>query len=316
MKKYIFGVDIGGTTIKIGLFDINGALLEKHEIPTIKSNNGKGIPKDIANYILGIINERNFLHSEILGIGAGVPCGHDKDGNVEIAANIGWTKFNPRIELENELKMPVILKKDSYMAALGEMSFGSGKDYSDMVIITLGTGVGSGIILDRKVLTSVNGGVGEIGHINVNCNEKEVCGCKNKGCLEQYASATGIVNIAKRLLKNTDKESILNNVEITAKAVFDAVKQNDSVAIEAATEFGVYLGKGLAYVSAIVNPEVFIIGGGVSNAGDILFKYIIPTFSDFAPGINKNTKFILASLGNDAGIYGAFQAVKNELIEK
>ena len=194
---------------------------------------------------------------------------------------------------------------DANVAALGEMWQGGGKGYSNLVAVTLGTGVGGGIIIDGRILTGTNGAGGEIGHIHIEDNETEVCGCKNKGCLEQYASATGITRLANRRLAKDDAPSILRGGEISAKTVFDAVKAGDKVAIEIAEQFGEYLGKGLAAVASVVDPQIFVIGGGVSKAGDILFKYIEPSYKRCAFGPCKQAKFALAELGNDAGIYGA-----------
>lgn len=182
---------------------------------------------------------------------------------------------------------------------------GGGKGYSNLVAVTLGTGVGGGIIIDGRILTGTNGAGGEIGHIHIEDAETETCGCKNKGCLEQYASATGVTRLANRRLAKDDAPSVLRGGEISAKTVFDAVKAGDRVAIEIAEQFGEYLGKGLAVVANVVDPQIFVIGGGVSKAGDILFKYIEPSYKKCAFGPCKQAKFALATLGNDAGIYGA-----------
>lgn len=209
--------------------------------------------------------------------------------------------------MKKELDLDVTVRagNDANVAALGEMWQGGGKGYSNLVAVTLGTGVGGGIIIDGKILTGTNGAGGEIGHIHMEDNETEVCGCKNKGCLEQYASATGITRLANRRLAKDDAPSILRGGEISAKTVFDAVKAGDKVAIEIAEQFGEYLGKGLAAVASVVDPQIFVIGGGVSKAGDILFKYIEPSYKRCAFGPCKQAKFALAKLGNDAGIYGA-----------
>ena len=207
--------------------------------------------------------------------------------------------------LQSRTGLPVYIGNDANVAALGEMWQGGGKGYSNLVAVTLGTGVGGGIIIDGRILTGTNGAGGEIGHIHIEDNETEVCGCKNKGCLEQYASATGITRLANRRLAKDDAPSILRGGEISAKTVFDAVKAGDKVAIEIAEQFGEYLGKGLAAVASVVDPQIFVIGGGVSKAGDILFKYIEPSYKRCAFGPCKQAKFALAELGNDAGIYGA-----------
>ena len=305
MKKYAFGVDIGGTTIKMGLFDTAGEMLDKWEIPTRTEENGVNILPDIATQIDAKLMEKSISKEDVEGVGVGVPGPVDDDGTVFKCVNLGWGVFNVQIELNRLTGLKVKVGNDANVAALGEMWQGGGKGYSNLVAVTLGTGVGGGIIIDGRILTGTNGAGGEIGHIHIEDNETEVCGCKNKGCLEQYASATGITRLANRRLAKDDAPSILRGGEISAKTVFDAVKAGDKVAIEIAEQFGEYLGKGLAAVASVVDPQIFVIGGGVSKAGDILFKYIEPSYKRCAFGPCKQAKFALAELGNDAGIYGA-----------
>ena len=178
-----------------------------------------------------------------------------------------------------------------------------------MVAVTLGTGVGGGIIIDGKILTGCTGAGGEIGHIHVNDDETDTCGCGNKGCLEQYGSATGVNRLAKKRLAKDDKASVLRGKDINAKVVWDAVKEGDELAIEVAEQFGEYLGKGLASVAGVVNPDIFVIGGGVSKAGDILMKYMKPHYEKHVFHGSRDCQFALATLGNDAGIYGAAKLV-------
>jgi len=312
MKQYIFGVDIGGTSIKFGLFEESRALLKKWEIPTDCRDSGRNILPDVCAAIHGAMQEQRLRPEMIVGVGVGVPCIVDRKGVVLGAANIGWGVCHPAKVLEERLKLPVIVKKDSAMASLGEMVYGAGKGSSDLVMITLGTGVGCGIIAEGNVLTGIFGGAGEIGHICVNEAETEKCGCGKKGCLEQYTSARGIVRLAKVYLEKHSEESVLRNQMITAKTVFDAVKRKDEAAIEIAKQFGNYLGKGLATIAEIVNPEMFIIGGGVSNAGEILLKYVKPVFEQSVIPFCRGTRLVLAELGNDAGIYGAAETVRIE----
>ena len=189
---------------------------------------------------------------------------------------------------------------------------GGGKGYTDLVAVTLGTGVGGGIIINGEIVIGANGAGGEIGHIHIEDNETDVCGCKNTGCLEQYSSATGIVRLAKRRLAKDDKASVLREGSISAKSVFDAVKAGDEVAIEIAEQFGDYLGKGLAAVAGTINPEIFVIGGGVSKAGEILLKFVEPAFKKYVFAACRDTKFALATLGNDAGIFGAAGLILNK----
>ena len=306
MSQYVFGVDIGGTTVKLGLFNKDAELLDKWEIPTVKVNGGEQILPDVAKSILKKMEEKGIAKSDIIGIGVGAPGAVDEEGTmVGGAVNLGWGVLNIPQILREYLDVPVKAANDANVAALGEMWQGGGKGHRNMVAVTLGTGVGGGIIVEGKILTGATGAGGEIGHIHMEDNETELCGCKKKGCLEQYASATGIVRLAKRRLAEDDKPSCLREGEISAKTVFDGVKAGDEVAIEIAERFGNYLGKGLAMVACTVNPEVFVIGGGVSKAGEILLSFIKPSFEKYVFAPCKKVEFALAKLGNDAGIYGA-----------
>ncbi|MCR5459388.1 MAG: ROK family glucokinase [Acetatifactor sp.] len=303
---YAFGVDIGGTTVKMGLFDQNANALDKWEIPTRKENGGEAILPDVAKAILSKMEEKGITADQVKGIGVGAPGAVDEEGTmVGGAVNLGWGVLNIPEILHKFIDVPVKANNDANVAALGEMWQGGGKGYSNMVAVTLGTGVGGGIIVNGKILTGATGAGGEIGHIHLEDNETESCGCKKKGCLEQYASATGIVRLAKRRLAKDDAPSVLRGGEVSAKTVFDAVKAGDAVAIEIAEQFGDYLGKGLAAVAAVVNPEVFVIGGGVSKAGEILLSYVKPAFARYVFYPCGKAEFKLATLGNDAGIFGA-----------
>lgn len=306
MGNYAFGVDVGGTTVKLGLFDASGRELDKWEIPTVKDNEGTAILPDVAKSILKKMEEKGISEADLAGIGIGVPGAVDDEGTlIGGAVNIGWKPFNIPKELNAYINVPVKAANDANVAAFGEMWQGGGKGYSNMVAVTLGTGVGGGIIVNGNIVTGATGAAGEIGHIHMEDNETEECGCKNKGCLEQYASATGIVRLARRRLAEDDVPSVLREGELSAKAVFDAVKAGDQVAIEIAERFGRYLGKGLALVGNVVNPEVFVIGGGVSKAGEILLSFVMPELQKYAFPPCRGVKLALAKLGNDAGIYGA-----------
>lgn len=310
MKSHIFGVDVGGTTVKLGLFDINGNVLDKWEIPTRTDNGGKNILPDIAASIKSKMEEKNIVKENLAGVGVGVPGPVDRDGVVHKAVNLGWNRFDLKKELGSLLDgIRIEASNDANVAALGELWKGGGQGYKNIVAVTLGTGIGGGIIINGEILSGATGAGGEIGHIHVEDNETEECGCGNHGCLEQYGSATGITRLARRSLGASDKESILRNGELSAKAVFDAVKAGDELAIEIAGQFGNYLGKGLAIIAGIINPEIFVIGGGVSKAGEILFDYIRPAFEETVFHGSRDTRFALASLGNDAGIYGAAKMV-------
>ncbi len=309
MKKYCFGVDVGGTTIKIGLFDQEGNILDKWEIPTRTEDGGKGILPDIAWALQKKMGEKGLKKEEMSGVGIGTPGPVDKDGIVHEAVNLGWGVFNLQERMEELCGMPVRAGNDANVAALGEMWKGGGQGYRNLVLVTLGTGVGGGIIVNGEILTGAVGAGGEIGHIHIQDEEVDACGCGNHGCLEQYASATGVVRLAGRILEETQEDSVLRGANITAKAVFDAVKEGDPIAIRIAEAFGEYLGKGLAAVAGVVNPEAFVIGGGVSKAGDILFSFIEKNYRNYVFHGSRDAKFVLATLGNDAGICGAAKLI-------
>jgi len=305
MKKYCFGVDVGGTTVKIGLFDREGNILDKWEIPTRTQNAGKEILEDIARALDAKLEERHISKEEVAGAGIGAPGPVDKDGVIYGAVNVGWGTFSLSGTLSELCGFPVRAGNDANVAALGEMWKGGGQGYRNLVLVTLGTGVGGGIIVNGEMLTGANGAGGEIGHVHVQDGEEAMCNCGNHGCLEQYASATGIVRLAGKMLEQTTTPSVLRQSQISAKAVFDAVKAGDNVAIQIAEQFGEYLGKGLAVVGGVVNPEVFVIGGGVSKAGNILFDFIEKNYKKYVFRGSRDAKFVLATLGNDAGICGA-----------
>lgn len=310
MASYVFGVDVGGTTVKMGLFDKEGNVLDKWEIPTRTADNGENILPDIADSIKAKMGEKSLVKDDVVGVGIGVPGPVEKNGVVHKAVNLGWSEMNMKEKLTTLLDgMRVEGGNDANVAALGEMWKGGGQGYNNLVAVTLGTGVGGGIIINGEIMTGATGAGGEIGHIHVEDHETEACGCGNYGCLEEYASATGITRLANRALKASDKDSVLRSGEVSAKTVFDAVKAGDELAIEIAKQFGEYLGKGLGVIAGIINPEIFVIGGGVSKAGEVLFDYIRPSFDRTAFHGSKNVVFALATLGNDAGIYGAARLV-------
>lgn len=306
MANYLFGVDVGGTTVKMGLFDKDGNVIEKWEIPTRTTNGGEKILPDIADSIKVKLTEKGIAREDVIGAGVGVPGPVDGNGIVHRAVNLGWGEVDLKKELSALLDgMRVEGGNDANVAALGEMWKGGGQGHQNLVAVTLGTGVGGGIIINGEILTGATGAGGEIGHIHVEDDETEACGCGNFGCLEEYASATGITRLANRALAASDKDSVLRKGEVSAKTVFDAVKAGDELAIEVAQKFGNYLGKGLGVIAGVVNPEIFVIGGGVSKAGEVLFDYIRPPFEKTVFHGCKNAVFALATLGNDAGIYGA-----------
>ena len=310
--KYCFGVDVGGTTVKMGLFEENGTVIDKWEIPTVTADEGKAILPDVARAILDKIEEHKIGKTDVIGVGMGIPAPVTSEGIVNGSANLGWKYKEVKRELEELTGFPAEIGNDANVAALGEMWKGGGAGEKNMIMVTLGTGVGGGVIIDGKILVGQNGAGGEIGHLCVNYEETDRCGCGNRGCLEQYASATGIVRLAKQKLAQEMRPTILNKEDVTAKDVFDAVKAGDEVAREIAVVFGRYLGYGLANLAAVADPAVFVIGGGVSKAGEVLIPYIREPYMERAFFADKNVKFVLAKLGNDAGICGAAKLVLDE----
>lgn len=300
--KYCFGIDIGGTTVKMGLFEENGALLSKWQIKTRTENQGEAILPDVVNAIRLKQEEFDIESEEILGIGVGVPAAVYGDGIVESTTNLGWGYKNVKQELEEQTGLQVFVENDANVAALGEMYYGAGVGCKNLVMVTLGTGVGGGILVDGQLLTGVKGGAGEIGEILVD-SERDETGNQVFRNLEYYASATGIVRLAKRKLEVNTKETVLQIENVTAKTIFDAIKAGDEIASEIADRFGYYLGQTLANLAVILEPEVFVIGGGVSKAGDLLLEVIKKYYK------HSNSKLVLAVLGNDAGIYGAAKLV-------
>lgn len=311
MKKYCFGIDVGGTTVKMGLFTTEGELLDKWEIPTRKEDGGAYILNDVAASVEAKLAEKNIAKEDVAGAGIGVPGPTLDTGYVSICVNLGWKDKNPANELSELLSIPVKAGNDANVAALGEMWKGGGEGYLDVVLLTLGTGVGGGIIINGEIAPSHRGVGGELGHITVNPDEEATCNCGNHGCLEQYASATGVVRIANKLLAASKEESSLRTLEtFTAKDVFDAAKAGDHLAVEAVEVLGKYLGLVVANVALTVDPDVFVIGGGVSKAGQVLIDVITKYYHNFAKIIGDNkAKVVLAKLGNDAGIYGAARMV-------
>lgn len=305
MKKYVFGVDVGGTAIKLGFFTVEGELLEKWEIPTRTQNNSENVLPDIAEAIENKLKEKGIDKEEVSGVGFGVPGPVTKEGIIQMNANLGWRNKHVAKELGELTGLPCKGGNDVKTAGLGEMWKGGAAEYDNAVFITLGTGVAAAIIVEGKVILGAMGAAGEIGHIKVNMEETNACGCGGIGCAEQYASGPGLVRMAKKKLEESDKASVLRDEEITAKTVFDAYKAGDELATEVVEAFGHYLGYSLAATAAVVDPEAFIIGGGVSKAGDELVKVVQKYYKQYVwPGC-RNKEFVLAKLGNDAGIYGA-----------
>lgn len=308
---YCAGVDIGGTTVKLGIFTVAGDLVTKWEIPTRKENKGEYILGDVAASLLEMFDKHQISKEQVEGIGIGVPGPITENGTVLKCANLGWGVFNVAEEVERLTGVTnVKVGNDANVAALGEMWKGGGKGFKSLVMITLGTGVGGGVILNGRILTGSNGAAGEIGHLVIRMDEPDSCGCGKQGCLEQYASATGIVKEAKRAFERVDTPSTLRELEtLTAKDIFDHAKNGDVLAMELVEELGRNLGLACSHIAQIMDPEAFVIGGGVSKAGTILLDVIAKNYNDKVIYALKDKHFGLASLGNDAGIYGSARMV-------
>ena len=309
MGTYCFGIDVGGTTVKCGLFRTDGTLVEKWEIPTRKENNGDQILPDVAA-VKAKIEEKGISKDDVEGVGIGVPGPVNSKGEVPRAVNLYWGYKNVVGEMEELTGLRAKAGNDANVAALGEAWKGAAAGSSDVIMVTLGTGVGGGIIVDGKIVTGHHGAGGEIGHANVDHHETESCNCGNKGCLEQFASATGIVRMAKKELAASSENSVLRDMEnISAKAVLDAFKENDPVAVATMEKVGEQLGGSLAMFACVTDPETIVIGGGVSKAGQPLIDCIQKYYREYTFSSCKDTPIVIATLGNDAGIYGAAKMV-------
>lgn len=308
--RYGFGVDLGGTTVKIAYFDEQGTMLHKWEIPTVTANDGAQILPDIAAAVNGYLAQIGESKENIIGIGIGVPGPVDGKGVVNKCINLGWGVFNIQDALSELTGLPVRAGNDANMAALGESWKGGGQGCDNMVLATLGTGVGGGIIVDGKPVSGIHGAAGEIGHLVLEPHETEKCGCGKRGCVEQYCSATGIVRLAKKYLAQNAIDSTLRSIEnLTCKDVFDVGKSGDSAALAILEQVYDYMGQFLANVCCTVDPEIVVLGGGVSKAGQPLLEGAKRYFDRYIFHASKSIRFALASLGNDAGAYGAFKLV-------
>lgn len=306
MEKYGFGVDIGGTTCKFGLFDREGMLVEKWEIPTDRRDEGAHILEAIVREMEMKLAQHQMEKEQLLGVGVGVPGPVLEDGVVNRCINLGWGRLEVSHKLREMMGVNIKVGNDANVAALGELLFGCGNGCGSMLLVTLGTGVGGGIVLENGILYGAGGAAGEIGHITVNPQETELCSCGRRGCLEQYVSATGIERMLKKALTETKKRTILSIENVNSKALFDAAKDGDELAIELADKVAEILGKALGNVATILNPEMVALGGGVSGAGELLSKKVEYYLNENTFHACRNTPVVLARLGNDAGIYGAF----------
>lgn len=303
--KYCFGVDIGGTFVKLGLFTTEGELLDKWQIPTRREDQSSHVLPDIAASVLAKLEEKGIAKEDVTGIGFGTPGPVTEDGVAVCPANLDWVNKPVAKELTELTGFPAKGGNDVNVAGLGEMWRGGAKGYKNVVVVPIGTGVGAAIIVNGKIITGTRGAAGEVGHIHVDDEIQEPCGCKAVGCVEQFSSATGLVRMAKKALAEGKETSLRDLEEVTAKDVIDAAKAGDAVADQIFDKFCDYLGYSLAATAAVIDPEIFIIGGGVSKAGQVLVDRVQAYFKKYAwPGI-RGIEFALATLGNDAGICGA-----------
>ena len=306
--KFGFGVDIGGTTVKIAFFDEQGTMLTKWEIPTVTADGGKQILPDIAASIRQYVEKESINPADIIGVGVGVPGPVNSKGLVNKCVNVGWGVFNIHEDLGNLVGFPVKAGNDANVAALGEFWKGGGRGCDNMIFVTLGTGVGGGIVVEGQLLHGAHGAGGEIGHLVLNRDETEPCGCGKLGCVEQYCSATGIVRMAKKALAAYEGTSKLSACEpLTCKDIFDCGKAGDELAVKVLNQYFAYLGEFLGNICNVVNPEAVVLGGGVSKAGQMLLDGTRPYFDKAVFHAARGVRFELASLGNDAGAYGAFK---------
>ena len=314
MKKYCIGADLGGTTVKFGLFTVSGELLEKWSIPTRTENRGAHVVSDIAQSILDKMAERNIPKDDLQGVGLDVPGPVLADGTVTVCVNVGWGTFNVREALETALGggIKVCVANDANAAALGEQWMGAGKGYKNVIMVTLGTGVGGGIIVDGRILEGAHGSGGEIGHM-VMLAEDEVdvnCNCGLRGCLEQASSASRVIDYAKKLLRETDLPSSLRALDdFAAKEVCDACAAGDALATMAIDRCCTVLGRALGLLGTCIDPEIFLVGGGMAGAGDLILDRVRAVYPKYAFQAAQDTPIALATLGNDAGIYGSAKMV-------
>ncbi len=311
MKPYAFGIDLGGTSAKLGLFTTDGTLLEKWEVPTDKADLGVRILPNLAASIRAKMAEKAISFDDLAGVGIGVPGAVRDSSFVPVCANLsGWGDCYVSEKLSALLdNITVKTANDANIAALGEFWMGGAKEYQSVVLTTLGTGVGGGVIVHGHIMAGGHGAGGEIGHITVNRSERARCGCGKKGCLEQYSSATGVVRGMNRILAEFPDPSVLRDKKFAAKDVFDAAREGDALALLSIDEMAAHLGHALSTIAETIDPDLFLLGGGVSKAGDILIDAVTKHYKKYVFFACRETPIKIATLGNDAGIYGAVKLI-------
>ena len=317
MDKKIIGIDLGGTSIKFAILTQAGQIQEKWSIKTNILDDGSHIVDDMIASIKHHLDLLGLSAENFLGIGMGSPGVVDRfKGTVIGAYNLNWKSLQPvKEKIEAALAIPFFIDNDANVAALGEQWVGAGENNPDVVFVTLGTGVGGGIIADGRLIHGVAGAGGELGHITVDFDQPIQCTCGKLGCLETVASATGIVNLTRRYAEEYAGDAELKKLiddgqDVTAKTVFDLAKEKDELALIVYRNFSRYLGLACANIASVLNPATIVIGGGVSAAGDFLLAGVQEVFDKNAfPQIKETTKLALANLGNDAGVIGAASLV-------
>ncbi|HGC7251240.1 TPA: ROK family glucokinase [Streptococcus agalactiae] len=313
MSKKLLGIDLGGTTIKFGILTLEGEVQEKWAIETNTLENGRHIVSDIVESLKHRLSLYGLTKDDFLGIGMGSPGAVDRTSKTVTGAfNLNWADTQEvGSVIEKEVGIPFFIDNDANVAALGERWVGAGANNPDVVFVTLGTGVGGGVIADGNLIHGVAGAGGEIGHMIVDLENGFTCTCGNKGCLETVASATGVVRVARQLAEQYEgssaiKAAIDNGDTVTSKDIFIAAEDGDKFANSVVERVSRYLGLAAANISNILNPDSVVIGGGVSAAGEFLRSRVEKYFVTFAfPQVKKSTKIKIAELGNDAGIIGA-----------
>ena len=309
-KQYYIGIDVGGTSVKEGLFDEDGNLLAKASVPTPPIVDAAGFAA-VTEAIDQVVAKAQIPRAFVAGIGLAVPCPIPASGDAKVKANIAINLPELKIAIQEHCPDAVVkYENDANAAAMGEAWLGSAKGVQNVVMVTIGTGVGGGVIVNGDVVSGVVGAGGEIGHMCLNPAEERTCGCGGHGHLEQYSSATGVVRCMKKLLDaNPDTACTLRGKDFEAKDVFDAARAGDALAAREVDEMASTLGMALANIAATTDPEMFMIGGGVARAGEILFNPLVRHYKEYAFQSCKETPIKAASLGNDAGIYGAVRLI-------
>ncbi len=306
--KVVFGIDVGGTTIKIGLFNENKELILTDVLKTNKKENGKYILKELTDKLKGILKTNNIKKEDLLGVGFGVP-GPVINNFVVRCPNIGWESLYLEEEFIKLLGFKTLIKvtNDATVAAYGE--FSSLLDKSDMAFITLGTGVGGGLVVNEKVIEGTHGAAGEFGHIQVEYENPEQCSCGLYGCLETKASIRGIGSVARSVLKDYDLKTKLTKKDLSPRTIFNLAKKGDLIANIIVDKVGEYIAKAAAKIALVADPKVIIIGGGISKAGNILIDAIEKAYPKYSYFGTIDVEFKLAELGNDAGMVGASELI-------